>query len=232
MREVNEEADARTDSLRISIDTKATVAVGDYSRGGKSRAEEAVHALDHDFQPKEKLIAVGILNMKSGELSLTFGSSNKTSDLIVDCLQQWWERNREANAHIKELVIDSDNGPECNSRRTQFMSRMVNFAHSSGLRIRLVYYPPYHSKYNPIERCWAALENHWNGTLLSTVEEVIEWAKTMTWKGVRAVVRLSRKVYEKGVKLSKEAMNKVEQMIQRSESLPKWDVVIDPKMVV
>lgn len=230
--EVNQEADAREESLRISIDTKATVSVGDYSRGGKSRGEEAVKALDHDMQSKEKLVPVGILNMKSGELSLTFGSSNKTSDLIVDCLQEWWESNLEATKHIKELVIDSDNGPECNSHRTQYMSRMVSFAQSSGLRIRLAYYPPYHSKYNPIERCWAALENHWNGALLSTVEEVLEWAKTMTWKGVNPVVRLSRKVYEKGVSLSKGAMRKVEQMIQRSESLPKWDVVIDPKIAV
>ena len=228
--EINKEADSREESLRISIDTKATVLVGDYSRGGSSRGKEAVKALDHDMQPKEKLIPVGILNMKSGELSVTFGSSNKTSDLIVDSLEEWWERNHDENRHIKELVIDSDNGPECNSRRTQYMSRMVSFAHRSKLRIRLAYYPPYHSKYNPIERCWAALENHWNGALLSTVEDVIEWAKTMRWKGVRPVISLNRKVYEKGVRLSKKAMKKVEQMIQRSESLPKWDVVIDPKM--
>jgi len=35
-----------------------------------------------------------------------------------------------------------------------------------------VYYPPYHSKYNLIERCWGILENHWNGTLLNSVHTV------------------------------------------------------------
>ncbi len=40
------------------------------------------------------------------------------------------------------------------------------FSDWSGLEIRLVYYPPYHSKYNRIERCWSALERHWNGTQL------------------------------------------------------------------
>jgi hypothetical protein len=33
--------------------------------------------------------------------------------------------------------------------------------------------PPYHSKYNAIERYWAGLEKSWNGYLLSTVDAVI-----------------------------------------------------------
>lgn len=218
--------------MRISLDTKATVAIGDYSRDGQSRGQEAVKALDHDMQTKTKLVPVGILNMETAQLSITFGSSYKPSDLIVDCLEQWWERNKGDHRQVRELVINSDNGPESNSHRTQFMSRMVSFAQTTGLRIRLVYYPPYHSKYNPIERCWAALENHWNGTLLSTVETAIEWAKTMTWKGSTPVVTLSEKVYKKGVSLSRKAMLEVERMIQRSENLPKWDVVIEPQATV
>jgi hypothetical protein len=127
--------------LRISLDTKATVALGDYSRDG--RGQEAVKALDHDMQTKTKLVPVGILKMKTAQLSITFGSSYKTSDLIVDCLEQWWERNKGDHRPVTELVINSDNGPESNSHRTQFMSRMVSFAQTTGLRIRLVYYPPY-----------------------------------------------------------------------------------------
>ena len=232
LREVNQQADANPQSLRISIDTKATVAVGDYSRHGKSRGREAVEALDHDMQARTKLIPVGILNMKTAELSITLGSSYKTSDLIADCVEEWWARNKSSNPNVTELVINYDNGPECNSHRTQFMSRMVSFTQTTGLRIRLAYYPPYHSKYNPIERCWAALENHWNGALLSTVETVIDWAKTMAWKGISPVVTLSNKVYEKGICLSKKAMLAVEQMIQRSKNLPKWDVVIEPQASV
>jgi len=43
-------ADADTETLRISIDTKATVNVGDYSRGGQSRGRSAVAAWDHDMR--------------------------------------------------------------------------------------------------------------------------------------------------------------------------------------
>ena len=59
---------------------------------------------------------------------------------------------------ITRLVIYLDNGPDNSGRRTQFLKRMVQFADWSGLEVRLVYYPPYHSKYNPVERCWSALE--------------------------------------------------------------------------
>ena len=67
-------------------------------------------------------------------------------------------------------MIYLDNGPKNSGRRTQFLKRMVEFADWSGLEIRLVYYPPYHSKYNPIERCWSALEKKWNGVLLNGLE--------------------------------------------------------------
>ena len=78
------------------------------------------------------------------------------------------------------------------------MKRMVEFAEQNDLEVVLVYYPPYHSKYNPIERCWGILEEHWNGTLLNTIDTVLEWAKTMTWKGIKPVVKLCDKIYEKG----------------------------------
>ena len=67
------------------------------------------------------------------------------------------------------------------------MKRMIEFADKNKLEIMLAFYPPYHSKYNPIERCWGILENHWSGTLLNTLEITLEWAKTMTWKGLNPV---------------------------------------------
>ncbi len=73
-------------------------------------------------------------------------------------------------------MIDLDNGPEVSSRRRQFMKQMVEFADRHGVSVELVYYPPYHSKYNLIERCWGVLEQHWNGTQLKTLTYVIGWA--------------------------------------------------------
>ena len=80
-----------------------------------------------------------------------------------NCLQQWWDENRERYAHIRQLVIHLDNGPENSSFGTQFMQRMVAFADHNGLEVVLVYYPPYHSKYNPIERCCEVLRQSCSG---------------------------------------------------------------------
>jgi hypothetical protein len=166
-----------------------------------------------------------------GLLTIIFGTSRETSDFIADCLQQWWDANGERYAHIRQLVINLDNGPENSSFRTQFMQRMVEFADDNGLEIVLVYYPPYHSKYNPIERCWGILENHWNGTLLDSAGTVLHWAATMTWKGVRPVVELLERTYEKGVRIAKKAFRAVAQRLQRDEALPKYCVRITPAHV-
>ena len=109
---------------------------------------------------------------------------------------------------------------------------MVEFEQSSQLVIKLIYYPPYHSKYNPIERCWGILENHWNGALLDSVEAVLAYARTMTWKGLNPTVELVTKTYHSGVKLTQEAMNKIEKQIERLPGLEKWFVDIRPPHTV
>ena len=72
------------------------------------------------------------------------------------------------------------------------------------------------------------MELHWNGAQLIDVETMLEWAKRMTWKGLQPVVALSRKVYTKGVSLSKVAMRAVEARLERNPLLPKWDILIHP----
>ena len=174
------------------------------------------------------MVPFGILEVASGRLTLIFGTSIETSDSLADGLALWWETNKSRFRHIQQVVIHADNSPHLKSTRTQFLRRMVAWADEIGVTIRLVYYPPYHSKYNPIERCWGILETHWNGTLLRSIATAIQWAGTMTWKGMKPVVHLVEKVYHKGVKVSKEVMKPLEQRLKRSATLPKWDVIIEP----
>lgn len=211
----------------MSIDCKATVNIGDYSRGGRTRGDH--RAGDHDMGCQEKYIPCGIVDEDSGQLYISFGSSYKTSDFIVDTLSDWWEGlGSEAHQRIERIQLKMDNGPESSGVRTQFLKRMVEFAESTGKPIQLLYYPPYHSKYNPIERCWGILEMHWNGARLTDVETLVEWAKSMTWKGLQPVVNLSKKIYTKGISLTKKAMRVVEQKLERNPLLPKWDILIQP----
>ena len=106
------------------MDCKATVNLGEFARGGKTRGPN--QALDPDF-----------------------GS-------LRDLEQQ----------ETRLIQLKIDNGPESSGIRTQFLKRIVDFSNEIGRPIQLLCYPPYHSKYNPIERCWGILEQHWNRTLL------------------------------------------------------------------
>lgn len=124
-------------------------------------------------------------------------------------------------AHITTVVINLDNGPENHSRRTQCVRRIVDFAQDSGLTVRLAYYSPYHSKYNPIERCWGILENHWNGVLRDSIEAVIQFATPRTGKDRGPIVALVTTPYQTGVKLTKDAMKMVKTQLQRLPGLDK-----------
>jgi len=224
--QINQAADAACEVLRISIDAKATVKVGPFARGGKSRVP--TQAADHDFEPLVKVTPVGIFLPAYDELFIYGVTSKVTSDCLIDRLVEWWEMVRLRFAHISTLVINLDNGPENHSRRTQFLRRIVEFAQRYGLRVRLAYYPPYHSKYNPIERCWGILENHWNGSLLDTIDSVIQFARTMTWNGKHPIVSLVTATYTTGVRLTKDAMEALESQVTRLPDLEKWFVDILP----
>ncbi len=225
---MNATSDARSDSLRISIDTKAVLKLGELSRRGRSRGKEAVKAQDKDMDVRGKLIPFGILEVQSGESTIVFGTSRETSDFLVDCLELWWDERKEEHENIRELVINLDNGPSLASNRTQFIKRIAEFADRFDLEIRLVYYPPYHSKYNPVERMWGILEQHWNGTLLIDRQMAIEWAKTMTWKGISSAVHVLDKMFETGAKVAKKAFQVYRDRLHRNPLLPKWDVLIKP----
>ena len=75
------------------------------------------------------------------------------------------------------------------------------------------------------------MENHWNGTLLNSVQTVVEWAGTMTWNGVQPVVRLIEKGYAKGVRIAKAAFKAVESRLQRDPLLPRYEILIRPQPI-
>jgi len=228
---VNAAADADPAVLRISLDAKATVKIGPFSRGGRSRL--AVKAADHDFQPAGTVTPVGIFLPALDELTIYQITSKVTSDCLVDCLSHWWETVRERFAQVSMLVLNLDNGPESHSHRTQFLHRLVAFVAQFGVSIRLAYYPPYHSKYNAVERCWGILECHWHGSLLDSLDAVLAHAASMTWKGIHPVVELVTTTYHTGVTLPKTAMAAVEAQVCRLPDLGKWfvDILYQPLVI-
>ncbi len=213
--------------LRVSIDAKAMVKVGSFSRDGRSRVK--VRAADHDFKPTETLTPFGIFLPELDEIYLYFAPSTLTADFIWDCLTDFWQLVRASFPLVKTLLINLDNGPENHSRRTQFMQRLTDFVDTFRLTVQLAYYPPYHSKYNPIERVWGVLEQHWNGDLLDSRSTVLRLASTLTYKAFSPLVKFVERTYQTGVTLSQQAMSALEDRFQRLPTLAKWFVRIAPR---
>jgi hypothetical protein len=212
--------------LRASLDAKAPVLIGPFSRGGYSRL--GTEGADHDFRPWGRLTPFGIFLPEQKDLSFYFTDSKVTSDFIVDRLEQWWWQKRAEHPKVDTLLLDLDNGPENHSRRSQFIYRMVLFAQATQLKVVLAYYPPYHSKYNPVERCWGVLEVYWNGELLSSEAVVLGLAANMTYAGKQPHVYRIEEKYEKGVRRTKGEMQILERRLERHQDLPKWFVTIAP----
>jgi hypothetical protein len=188
-----------------------------------------VKGWDHDPPAKAKLVPYGILTAATGALMLVFGAHD-TSDAWVDALRLWWAQVGPAPGSIKRLVVYLDNGPKNSGRRTQFLKRMVEFVDWSGLEVRLVYYPPYHSKYNPIERCWSALEKKWNGVLLNGWKVVLQCASRMRWRGKHPTVKRLAGEYPDGIRVPAREMEAIEARLERSATLPKYDITIKPRI--
>ena len=167
--------------------------------------------------------------LATGALTLIFTSSRETSDFWVDALKMWWLSVKDQHGHIKRLVIYLDNGPKNSGTRTQWLKRMIEFCDWSGLEIRLVHYPPYHSKYNPIERCWSALEQKWGGTLLNSLKVILQEARRMRWQGRQPEVKRLEGDDGPGERWSRRGSKQIEARLQRSATLPKYDITMKPQ---
>lgn len=205
--------------LRVSWDAKAAIPIGLFSRKGKTRV--TVKALDHDFDPDATWLPFGIFLPNYDEFYWYLTNSRVTRDFIVDCLCAFWQTVHARFPQVKTWLLNQDNGGEIHSRRTQFMKRITAFADENQLTIQLAYYPPYHSKYNPVARVWGVLEKHWNGSLFDSVATVLNFAKTMTWNGKPPEVKLVEKVYHTGVSLTKKTMAKLAERLERLSGLEK-----------
>ena len=223
---INKEADLDNGVLRISLDTKATVKIGPFSRGGYSRQGE--NACDHDFKPDATLVPFGVLMPQTGDNHLWFSESKVTADFMIDRLDEMIPRWKQRFG-FHTLVINADNGPESNGRRTQWLKRLVELSDVHQLTIQLAYYPPYHSKYNPVERVWGILENHWRGEIIDSINKALGLARSMTFRGVKPTVRKVSKLYRKGISVAKKAMRNIEARLERALGFEDWFIKIVPQ---
>lgn len=214
------------ETLVISIDDKATKKIGDISDNGKTYMN--IEALDHDTIFKYSMKPFGILDIKTNETFVTCTPFNSTAEFKVSNIEKY-VINKLNKQKVKKLIIFLDNGPENSGKRKLWLKEIVRISIKYNIVIHLVYYPPYHSKYNLIERFWARLQIFWNKIIMDTEEKLLEVLNKVTWKSITCTGDISFEVYEKGIKISDDEMEKkVNPHIIREEGLEKWSIVVTP----
>jgi hypothetical protein len=210
----------------VSIDTKKKELIGDFYREGQIEARGTIEVNDHDFGSMGSGTAIphGIYDVGLNRGFVHLNTSHDTSELACDSLAAWWEdHGRSAYPGGTRLLVLCDGGGSNSASRYVFKEALQALADRLGVEIRVAHYPPYRSKYNPIEhRLFPHVTRACRGVIFRTLETVRHYLpKAGTKTGLEVEVRVLEKVYETGRKCAagfKEAMR-----IVFDEVLPKWN---------
>jgi hypothetical protein len=164
----------------ISIDTKKKEFIGDLHRSGSAYSKEEIVSYDHDFPILAKGVAIphGIYDIKKNTAHINIGTSYETSEFACDSLKKWWfEKGQGEYPNASSILMLMDGGGSNSSRRYLFKEGLEKLANEIGIEIRIAHYPPYSSKWNPIEhRLFPHITRSMQGVLLkdhNMVKELI-----------------------------------------------------------
>lgn len=216
----------------ISIDTKKKEMLGNFHREGVTDAVEPTIVNDHDFASSSdgKVIPHGIYDLRKNEASLHLNASRDTTELACESIELWWhEQGQSDYPDADEVLILCDGGGSNSSSAYIFKEDLQALSNRLGLKLRIAHYPPYCSKYNPIEhRVFPHVTRACKGVPLETIETAQHYMeKAETTRGLKVVVRIIDKVFEVGRKYA--ADFKENMKIQFDELLPKWNYTAAPQ---
>lgn len=215
----------------LSMDTKKKEDLGDLSRAGKVLCKQAPDVCDHDYAhlSKGKVVPGGLYDMKRNEGYLSIGTNNETAAFLADNLIWWWENyGIHHYPDATHLLIYCDCGGANSYRHHAFKKELQRLASHIGIRIVVVHYPPYCSKWNPIEhRLFSQLHRQAAGCVFYSYDQVKQiFEATTTQTGLKTFVRINPKIYHKGLKIKKEQIDT--ERILRHPKLPQFNYTILP----
>lgn len=219
----------------FSIDTKKKELLGPFRRdNGSAYTTEPIKVYDHDYPTfsNGKMVPYGIYDVGKNTGYMTFGVSHDTAEFACECFAQHWEQTiRHIYPSAKSILILCDGGGSNNARSWQFKWYLMKLAKRIGKDIRIAHYPPYCSKWNPIEhRLFSQISRMWNGAVFNTVEEASELAsKTRTKTGLAVFTSINRCVYETKKERNPLFESECDSHIVKDEILPKWNYLVKCK---
>lgn len=217
----------------LSIDTKKRELLGNFYRAGRLLTTATVRTFDHDFPSYADGVVIphGLFDLRLNRGYVHLGTSHDTSAFACDSLKDWWQRfGQEQYPGAQSLLLLCDGGGSNSVNTYLFKADVQGLANALGLAVRVAHYPPYTSKYNPIEhRLFPHLTRACQGVIFTSValvKQLMEKARTRT--GLRVVVDVVDKVYETGRKVADAVKNALH--LVRDDFLPKWNYRILPQV--
>jgi hypothetical protein len=190
----------------LSIDTKKRELLGNFYRNGELITNETVRVFDHDFPSfaDGHVIPHGLYDLKRNRGYINLCGSHDTSEFACDSIWEWWlAEGQAAYPFADSLLLLCDGGGSNSASQLIFKQDLQTLADRIGLEIRVAHYPPYTSKYNPIEhRLFPHVARACQGIIFHTPEQVRHYmnqAKTRT--GLSVICNIVHKVYETGRKV-------------------------------
>ena len=216
----------------FSIDTNKKELLGLYRRdNGTAYTTEPVEVNDHDYSTfsNGKMVPYGIYDVTRNTGYMTFGVSHDTAEFACECFAQQWEQHiRHIYPSAKTILILCDGGGSNNARSWQFKWWLIQLSKRLGVDIRIAHYPPYCSKWNPIEhRLFSQISRVWSGAVFNTIEEASELAsKTRTKTGLAVFTSINRRIYETKTERNPLFESECQRHIVKDEILPKWNYLV------
>jgi hypothetical protein len=211
----------------ISVDTKHKELIGDFKNPGRTWVHGAIEVNAHDF-PQDalcKAVPYGIYDVGRNHGFVHVGISSDTPQFAVDSIRQWWlSYGSKHYDQAGELLIMADAGGSNGYRTWTFKEQIQKkIADPFGLHVTLCHFPSGASKWNPVEhRLFGPISCHWAGIPLRTLELLLRLTgTTITHSGLKVRARLTRKIYQTGIRLSKTAAEWLN--LRRHKVCPQWN---------
>ena len=217
----------------ISVDTKKKENIGNFKNNGKEWEEKGkpttVNTYDFPDKDKGKASPYGIYDVSNNNGWVNIGISSDTSEFAVNSIKQWYNNMGKVKySNITDLYIMADGGGSNGYRVRLWKIQLQKLSNELDINIHVSHFPPGTSKWNKIEhKMFSFISMNWRGkplTSLSTIVNLI--ANTTTKEGLKINTSVDTKIYEKGIKIKDDDMDKIN--IKKDEFHGEWNYVISP----
>lgn len=215
----------------VSMDTKKKEQLGNFYRDGHLYTLEELKTYDHDFASFSEgvIIPHSLYDTRLNVGYIQLGTSHDTSEFACDSFRHWWYHyGRLHYPNATSILVLCDGGGSNSSHHYIFKQDLQALANEIGVEIRIAHYPPYCSKYNPIEhRLFPHVTRACQGVMFTDIGVVKHlMQKTQTSKGLKVFVHVLDKLYQTGRKVADGF--KQHMTIVHDTLLPKWNYCAVP----